>query len=290
MMVRLRSGLLLHPQWRGVAVIEDSEWHYPFFNTDMVRTVLSQAIEVLYYGYTPYISLKDRQEGETNWDTFFRQPFDCNLSCEWGGAKRVFCYSKMKQPYGYYTTTPYFPWHYHNWCRVFQSLVRLNEPTQAYIDHEYESLFRPEEKVLGVLCRGTDYIGFKGLPVQPDVETVIRDAKVWMERYGYTKIYLATECSSIYNAFCNAFAGQIITNKRTYYDTIMQDKQYALIGQVSFERPHDNYLKGLEYLSSLVLLSHCRALLAGNCGGSLFSLFYNNRQYERFQIYRLGNY
>ncbi len=87
MMVRLRSGLLLHPQWRGVAVIEDSEWHYPFFNTDMVRTVLSQAIEVLYYGYTPYISLKDRQEGETNWDTFFRQPFDCNLSCEWGGGE-----------------------------------------------------------------------------------------------------------------------------------------------------------------------------------------------------------
>lgn len=87
---RIDMGFLLRPQRKGVALIETSEWHYPFFNCDMVRVLLSQAIEVLYEGYTPHISLKDRAEGETNWDTFFLQPFDTELDkCCMGGVKLI---------------------------------------------------------------------------------------------------------------------------------------------------------------------------------------------------------
>ena len=68
----------------------------------------------------------------------------------------------------------------------------------------------------------------------------------------------------------------------------MQEGNVKRIGDVRFERDNDNYIRGLRYLSSLVILSRCDALLAGNCGGTLFSLFYNNRKYERFKIYDLG--
>lgn len=289
-MLQTDFGLLLRPQRKGVAIIADSEWHYPFFNCDMVRTVLAQAIEVLSLGYTPYISLKNGAKGETNWDTFFLQPFDMQMDkTQWGRVK-TFCYADMKLPYGYYINTPYFPHHYRRWCKTFHSLVRLNATTIAYVENEYNQLFHSDDKVLGVLCRGTDYIGQKGLPIQPDVKIVITEAGQWMEQYGYNKIYLATECSAIHQQFEEAFPGQIITNQRTYYDTIMQEQNLDLIGKVHFERPNDNYLKGLQYLSSLVLLSRCHALLAGNCGGSLFALFYNNMQYEHSKIYRLGVY
>lgn len=40
-MLQTDFGLLLRPQRKGVALIETSEWHYPFFNCDMVRTLLS---------------------------------------------------------------------------------------------------------------------------------------------------------------------------------------------------------------------------------------------------------
>lgn len=289
-MFKIDCGLLLRPQPNGLALIEDSEWHYPFFNCDMLRTVLSQALQVLYQGYTPYILLNNRQKGETNWDTFFRQPFDCKINNEWGGVIKIYKYSNMKLDYGYYIGTPYSFHHYRRWCRIFHSLVKLNLPTQNYVDDEYQRLFNPKERVLGVLCRGTDYIGYKGLPVQPKVDTVINDVKDWMQKYGYHKIYLATECQSIFDQFYDAFPNLVITNQRTYYDAIMKDKQLPLIGDVSFDRANDNYLKGLQYLSSLVLLSRCKALLAGNCGGSLFALFYNNMKYEHVKIYRLGNY
>ena len=291
-MLQTDFGLLLRPQRKGVALIETSEWHYPFFNCDMVRVLLSQAIEVLYEGYTPHISLKDRADGETNWDTFFLQPFDTELDkcCMGGGETYRFLDMKTSLHYDYYIHTPYFPHHYRRWCRIFQKMVRLNETTATYIDNEYQQLFQPGDKVLGVLCRATDYIGFKGLPIQPAVEIVIADAHKWMKEYGYNKIYLATECSSIHEQFEVAFPNQIITNQRTYYDAIMQEQNLDLIGKVHFDRPNDNYLKGLQYLSSMVLLSRCNALLAGNCGGSLFTLFYNNMQYEHSKIYRLGVY
>jgi hypothetical protein len=80
----------------------------------------------------------------------------------------------------------------------------------------------------------------------------------------------------------------VIVNKRDYYDKKMQEASLKLIGEVHFERDNDNYIRGLQYLSSLVILSRCNALIAGNCGGTLFLLFYNNRKYERFKIYNLG--
>lgn len=287
-MFDIDRGALLRPKRKGVALIEDSEWHYPFFNCDMVRTLLSQMIEVLHSGYTPYVSLKDRKEGETDWNTFFRQPFDCVL--EGKENVKVFRYSSMVLHYGYYFNTPFFYHHYRRWCSVFQSLVRLNETTRQYVEKEYCSLFKADDRVLGVLCRGTDYIGHNGLPIQPQVKDVIKEVRLWMHKYKYNKIYLATECHSVFDTFNEAFPSCVITNRRTYYDVMMQEKLLSTIGQISFDRDNDNYLKGLEYLSSLVLLSRCKALLAGNCGGSLFSLFYNNRQYEHWKIYNIGNY
>ena len=285
-MLLIDLGILLRPKSKGVMVIDESEWHYPFFNCDFIRTILSQTLSVLLKGYTPFIDLKNRKYGETNWDTFFMQPFGVDLrnSTSFNGGG----YSPEELSYGYYFHTPYIKHHYNRWCKVFNKLVVLNADTEQYINDEYKKIIDSRSRILGVLCRGTDYIGHKGLPIQPKIEEVINDCKVWMNKYNYEKIYLATESEDIYNQFITAFPDKVITNKRDYYDKKMHDEELNLIGEVHFNRANDNYLKGLYYLSSLVILARCNALLAGNCGGTLFSLFYNNRKYERFKIYNLG--
>jgi hypothetical protein len=78
-MLLIDLGILLRPKSKGVMVIDESEWHYPFFNCDFIRTILSQTLSVLLQGYTPYIELKNRKNGETNWDTFFMQPFGASV-------------------------------------------------------------------------------------------------------------------------------------------------------------------------------------------------------------------
>lgn len=285
-MLLIDLGILLRPKSKGVMVIDESEWHYPFFNCDFIRTILSQTLSVLLQGYTPYIELKNRKNGETNWDTFFMQPFGASVRN--GFSKNGGGYSLEKMPYGYYFHTPFIRHHYKRWCRIFKQMVVLNDKTKQYIDDEYKRIIDPSDKILGVLCRGTDYIGHKGLPVQPSIQNVMSDCKLWMEKYNYKYIYLATESEDIYNQFMIAFPDKVIINQRDYYDKIMTSEKLRLIGEVHFERENDNYIRGLQYLSSLVILSRCDALLAGNCGGTLFSLFYNNMKYEHVKIYNLG--
>lgn len=285
-MLLIDLGILLRPKSKGVMVIDESEWHYPFFNCDFIRTILSQTLSILLKGYTPYIDLKNRKDGETNWDTFFVQPFGVDLRNSTFFYREG--YSLKELSYGYYFHTPYIKHHYNRWCKVFNKLVVLNADTEQYINDEYNKIIDSRSRILGVLCRGTDYIGHKGLPIQPKIEEVINDCKVWMNKYNYEKIYLATESEDIYNQFISALPDKVIVNKRDYYDKKMQEASLKLIGEVHFERDNDYYIRGLQYLSSLVILSRCNALIAGNCGGTLFSLFYNNRKYERFKIYDLG--
>ena len=64
-------------------------------------------------------------------------------------------------------------------------------------------------------------------------------------------------------------------NKRTYYDRIMKEQSLVSIANVRFDRENDEHYKGLEYLSSLVILSRCQGLVAGNCGGTRMALFLN---------------
>ena len=104
----------------------------------------------------------------------------------------------------------------------------------------------------------------------------------------YDKIYLATEAESIYEQFAAAFPGRLLVNKRSYYDKAMAQQSVKWIGQVQFDRENDSYWKGLEYYSSINILSRCSALLAGYCGASNMALLLNDEHYERFYIYDLG--
>lgn len=57
-----------------------------------------------------------------------------------------------------------------------------------------------------------------------------------------------------------------------------------------FERENDSYYKSLEYFSSVLLLSKCQGLIAGNCGGSRAAMYMNDGKYEFSYLFDLGLY
>lgn len=172
------------------------------------------------------------------------------------------------------------------WYKLINDFSRLNKNEKEYIDNEIRDILGQGKKVLGVVCRGTDYKDVKW-KAQPDIPIVIAEVKQWMQKYGYDKVYLATEDKTIYEQFEEALPGKILTNKRTYYDEAIKNQGKTWIGEVSFERDNDNYLKGIEYLSSIYILANCDALLAGHCGASGMALLLNGEKYERFKEYKL---
>ena len=125
--------------------------------------------------------------------------------------------------------------------------MKLNDETSTYIERECQEVFRDGRRVMGVLCRGTDYVTLRplGHPIQPTLEQVFSLLKVKMKELRMDYIYLATEEKKIEERFKQEFPGKILINKRSYYDNYYENK-CTYIREVNFERENDSYYKGLE--------------------------------------------
>jgi hypothetical protein len=265
-------------------------YEYGYFNFTFLDNMLSSVISVLSQGKFPIVDLDGRNENWTNWDTFFLQPIpNMLINVNGGGQKLTF---EIKS--GYFTskfTTPFDENELKLWRKIYRDFAVLNADTQQYVDNEFETLLKGK-RVLGILCRGTDYVQKRpyGHPVQPETADVIALAKEKMTELDLDYIYLATEEKRIENQFNEAFPNKIITNRRTYYDEMFYNKQMTEIYQVFDDRKSAIYTDGLQYLSSVYLLSKCDAFVGGNCGGSTSALYLNDGKYKYWYLFNLGFY
>lgn len=264
-----------YPKRRVKTLMPDFDW-FLFYNTVFQLDCISHILYELAMGYTPVI---DDTWGV--WEQFFEQPVE---ALDVNEKKEDIPLSD--EPSTLYTPTsiPKCKIVRKLWTRLINEFCRLNENEKQYIEKECRDVLRKGNRVLAIVCRGTDY-KTANMAKQPEVSEVIAEAESWMSKYHYDKIYLATEEEAIYDQFESAFPGKILVNKRTYYDKAMKEQNVKWIGQVNFDRENDNYLKGLEYLSSIIIVSRCKALLGGYCGASNMALLYNGEKYERFKIY-----
>lgn len=267
--------------------ISKGEWGYTVFNCSYMSNMANLALMCLSQGKIPVMDFHAKTEYPSNdWECFFEQPFFK------GDTEDVAEVLDMKN--GLYRDTRssiYREDEVKLWGALYNVLFKLNPCTRLYVDQEIKECIG-EKRVLGVLVRGTDYTDTKpkGHPIQPEIEDVFVAIKEEMNRTQYDGIYLATEEERVVEVFKQKFPGIIITNKRSYYDKIYYENKYKLIGSVHFERENDDYYKGLEYLSSVWILSNCKSLIAGHCGGSRTAVFLNNGKYDYVKVFDLGLY
>ncbi len=262
--------------YRKITVVKDGYDHFKFYNTVFHLSCVSHILYELSQGYLPVID--DRFHV---WAQFFEQPL-CKEKIEEQELAQI---PVSDEPSTLHSPRwiPYCKQMRVVWGKLLRDFCRLRPNEANYISEEIKTILQ-DYRVLGVVRRSTDYVA-ANMAAQPSVEDMISEARVWMETYNYDRIYLATEDERIFKQFDAAFPGKILVNKRTYYDQAMTDQNVTWIGQVHFNRENDDYLKGLEYLSSIYILSHCHALLAGYCGAQNMALLLNQEKYERFKIY-----
>ena len=273
-------------------VIQEGEYEYNYFNFCYLNNILSLVIYCLYHGYLPIIELNYNRPEHIQWTWYFEQPFSIENNFKSNSPNRLIC------PRRYATFQPHFqdiyePRMIHLWGKIYSQCIKFNPQTKQYIDDEYQSILAPFKRVLGVICRGTDYVTLKppGHPVQPDIEEILQHCQSHMRDSHYDAIYLATEEKKIRDAFVAAFPGKILENKRKYYDEIYySNDSIHFIKDVHFQREHDDFFNGLEYLSSITLLSQCTSLIGGNCTGTMAAVFMNDNHYEYMHIYNYGVY
>lgn len=171
------------------------------------------------------------------------------------------------------------------WRKAARQYMRLRPEITSAIENAYQSLSEGE-RMLGVLCRGTDYLALRpaGHPVQPDPKQVIADCRQIMMEQHCEKIYLATEDASIWEQFQAAFPGQVVSYQRHHYTT----KAGENLNDVA-NRETDPKIRNTEYLISIGILSHCPCFTAGITSGSLGACIMS-KGFEYEHIYRLGRY
>ena len=273
-------------------VIEEGEFPYPLFQMCFFDNMVCNIIYCLSKGYAPIVKFKDPVEKNNLWEQFYCQPYQD----EQFNSEQITNVKKcdIKRPEIY---MPIWPTRDEItlYARIFKSVAVLNTETKGYITEEQKNILAGK-RVIGCLCRGTDYTANKpsGHPIQPEIEAVIKHVKEKMKELNCEYVYLATEEESIKDRFEQAFPRKILTNKRKYYDDFYKLKETGgdgtRISWVHHERKNDNKLKSLEYLSSLYILSNCNALIAGNTGGSRMALYLNDNQYEYWHLFNLGMY
>ena len=185
----------------------------------------------------------------------------------------------------------------HMWSKLYHSFVRLNPRSSAYCDSEYDSLLRNSGRVCGVIYRGTTYTKgqAKGHPVQPTMEMLAEKVNEVFKEKNCEKIYLASDEKSIVEFFNKRFPGKVIINKRMYYDEADVDYcKYNVDGTDItgdlFYRDNNEYLIGIEYISSMYLVSKCCCFVGGACGGTTAVQYINGNQFENSYIFELGKY
>lgn len=282
-----RGKLTLHmDDFQDVVYMKKGIYDYQFFNICFLNNVFSFIITSLVERKIPRVDVRNRN-GENIWEWFFRQPYEqinvSNMQVSESAENIVQAFPTFDEIYKNRSIEL--------WGKVYEDFFVLNKDAKLYIDNEVRQIIEGK-RVLGVLCRGTDYTDCKpkGHPIQPEIESVLNLVEEKKKELGYEYIYLATEDGRIDKMFKERFSSEILTNKRMYYDNIFGGNKLQWIQDVHFERKDDDYWKGLEYLSSVVILSKCNALIAGNCGGSQAAVFLNKGKYEYTHIFNCGIY
>lgn len=286
---RFASGRIPESEIRGfrrTMVIRKGYYDYEYFNVCFLNNVLALCLKAVCAGYIPRVEILN-SKGENIWERFFEQPF---ADVDTAGLPALDYDEHALEAFPAWSDI-YYPRRRAEFERLYGAFARLNPRVRAYAEGEIGELLAGR-RVLGVLCRGTDYTATrpKGHPIQPERADMLKKVHAVYEAGGYEYVYLATEEGEYDRLFRGEYGDRLLINRRNYYDQVFAEQKLTLIKDVHFDREDDEYLKGLEYISSLQILAHCDGLVAGNCGGTQAAVLWNGDRYGEAHVFDAGEY
>ncbi|MBD5549059.1 MAG: hypothetical protein HDQ97_17010 [Lachnospiraceae bacterium] len=174
------------------------------------------------------------------------------------------------------------------WRGIMKEYMPMSDPLNDRVQECLGRLpFDNGEKVLGVLCRGTDYTNIRPYnhPIQPSLETVFAKADEFMYNYQCDYCYLATEDQEILSAFRKKYQNRLLTTQEIYYESALKDT----INETNNKRCINIHQKNMEYLTALILLSKCRYFIGGRTSGTVVSMLLS-KGFNAEYIWDCGRY
>ena len=259
----------------------------------IVKSVLSHVMYAIDKGWIPVVDLKNyscqyQQKDEKAWELFFEQPYGYTLHDIQRSKNVIRSYYSMYpyNKYDFYVDVLDRPEECKRLADIYKRYIK---PQQMVLEYMWKtaSELQLDDKTLGVLCRGTDYLKRKPQyhPRQPEPEMVINDAIEIMQQKGFESIFVATEDEIVLDMFKKKFGDKLryINQPRL---KLNDDQQY--LSDIKTDGDVRRQM-ALDYYTALYILSRCPALLAGRTAGTLGAVFMSDG-FEWTKFYDLGYY
>lgn len=223
-------------------------------------------------------------EGENMWDYFFESVSDVQLEEVYRSASVIrasvnkinFC--EWRLPYQRHET-------YND--QEIMPMIKFNIDTKNRIDELMPKMLKEDNRVLGVILRGTDYRpeahAIENRPKRTaDLEKMIKKCRFIMKLYGYETLFLATEDLEYFERMRKEFGENclFIDQKRVYHDYRVSHKSCANLLEIQNGKEF-----GRKYLAVVQSLANCRALLSNTLNNTTWmAKMLNNFQYEYYEV------
>ena len=227
---------------------------------------------------------------ENSWEYYLEQPLRIGLEEAYNGENIVLNSQNKRIPY-----PDTFMSLYENknnelteWRMLVKlGLLKIKPELMQEIAAVRQKLFAPNDRVLGVLLRGTDYVANRprSHPIPPPTEFAASMVVNKVQEWKCNKIFLATEDKNIVQAFKQVFGDFCITFNREYVDY----KVGQSISLVRIDRENDHFLQGKDYLTQMVLLTMCNSLVSARCFGSVGAMIIADN-FDHTYFFNLGRY
>lgn len=242
-------------------------------------------------GVIPVVDMKNYQNQyleenklgiENAWEYYFEQISEYTLEEVYNSSNVILGYDKAL----YFDDLQQYD--LERYSELWNRYIRLKPDCRDKIQALQDTLFQENERVLGVLYRGTDYnqLKLKNHAIQPEMQELFERIDLELEHRRYDKIYVSTESQNALEQIKKQYGSMVVhTNQIRFSDT-----GEKWLSEISFERENDRYLRGYEYLETIMILSHCTSLIAGVCCGSVCAKIMNDRKYKNEQLIEKGVY
>lgn len=262
-----------------------------------IITNLGQILKSLKAGYIPVIDTYQVDNiftpiskacNRNAWELYFKQPLGFGLD-DVKNAKRIIVADGIPDIMPSYNmeclTNPVL---LQMWRKVCRKYMPFSEEMHRRTEKVKQECFGGVSgRVLGVLCRGTDYTTLRPYnhPVQPLPEQTIEVVKQKMKQRDCSFCYLVTEDRQILRVFQESLGERLLFSQSQYYDTEMGQ----ILSLYNEKHDIDVHEKNVEYLIALSLLSKCDCLVAGRTSGTVAAMLFAD-DFMDVHIWNEGRY
>lgn len=233
--------------------------------------------------------LYDNEVGKVNsWEYYFRQPVEVSLEEALSSGNYVLCDTvllpKPRQDIRlFYNRSGQLDY----WRDICRRYIKIQPEVSSRLEGMKAKF--SGKKILGVLVRGTDYVTTKphDHPIPPTAEQAIAKCQEVMTQEGFDSVYLATEDKNILAKFQEAFGEKLLLPDSAYVD--YDYSKGAWLAEYEIDRDNDKYLRGLEYLVSILFLSQCKGFITSMTSGSE-GVMLLSKGFEYLYVFDLGYY